>query len=120
MLQELPEKDYNIDQSKVNTKHLLKIDRLFYASPMAIFCRVSKCPQNASYIVIDGEVYGRALRTHKDVKPIFVSIGYFVSLDTSCALALKLTDKESHILIPTRLADLEIHIARENERNMIL
>ena len=77
-------------------------------------------PENAAGsftdIVIDGEVYGRALRTHKDVKPIFVSIGNFVSLDTACTLALKLTDKESHIPIPTRLADLETHIAREAER----
>lgn len=68
-------------------------------------------------IVIDGEVYGRALRTHKDVKPIFISIGNYVSLVTACALAMKLTDKESHIPIPTRLADLETHIAREAERN---
>ena len=67
-------------------------------------------------IVIDGEVYGRALRAHKDVKPIFISIGNFVSLDTACTLALKLTDKESHIPLPTRLADLETHIAREAER----
>ena len=68
-------------------------------------------------IVIDGEVYGRALRTHKDVKPIFISVGNFVSLDTACALALRLTDRESHIPIPTRLADLETHAAREAERN---
>ena len=73
-------------------------------------------PDNASGsftdIVIDGEVYGRALRTHRDVKPIFVSIGNSISLGTACALALQLTDKESHIPIPTRLADLETHIAR--------
>ncbi|MBR3668285.1 MAG: endonuclease V [Ruminococcus sp.] len=68
-------------------------------------------------IVIDGEVYGRALRTHKDVKPVFVSAGNFISLDTACDLAMKLTDKESHIPVPTRLADLETHIERENERN---
>lgn len=68
-------------------------------------------------IVIDGEVYGRALRTHKDVKPIFVSVGNFISLDTACALALKLTDQESRIPIPTRLADLETHIERAAERN---
>ena len=68
-------------------------------------------------IVIDGEVYGRALRTHKDVKPIFISIGNFVSLDTACVFAMKLTDKESHIPLPTRLADLETHIAREAERS---
>ena len=67
-------------------------------------------------IVIDDEVYGRALRTHKDVKPIFISIGNFISLDTACALALQLTDNESHIPIPTRLADLDTHIAREAER----
>lgn len=74
-------------------------------------------PQNeaGSYtdIVIDGEVYGRALRTHKDVKPIFISVGNNISLDTACSLALKLTDKESHIPIPTRFADLETHIERE-------
>lgn len=67
-------------------------------------------------IVIDGEVYGRALRTHKDVKPIFISIGNRISIDTAYALALKLTDRESHIPIPTRLADLETHIARDAER----
>ena len=64
-------------------------------------------------IVIDGETYGRALRTHKNVRPVFVSVGNFVSLDTACKLALRLTDRESHIPIPTRLADLETHVARE-------
>lgn len=68
-------------------------------------------------IVIGGEVYGRALRTHKDVKPVFVSVGNHISLDTACKLAMKLTDKESHIPVPTRLADLETHIQRENERD---
>ena len=68
-------------------------------------------------IIIDGEVYGRALRTRKNVKPIFISIGNFISLNTACTLALKLIDKDSHIPIPTRLADLETHIAREKERN---
>lgn len=68
-------------------------------------------------IVINGEVYGRALRTQKDVRPVFISVGNFVSLDTACALALQLTDKESHIPIPTRLADLETHIEREAARN---
>lgn len=68
-------------------------------------------------IVIDGEVYGRALRTHRNVKPVFVSVGNYISLDTACELALKLTDSESRIPIPTRFADLETHIAREAEKN---
>lgn len=70
-------------------------------------------------IVIGGEIYGRALRTHKNVKPVFISVGNNISLDTACELAMKLTDKESHIPLPTRLADLETHIAREAEKNIM-
>ena len=71
--------------------------------------------ENLKYtdIVIDGEVYGRALRTHKNVKPVFVSVGNNISIDTACELAMDLTAKESHIPIPTRIADLETHIERE-------
>ena len=64
-------------------------------------------------IVINNEVYGRALRTHTGVKPVFVSVGNNISIDTACKLALNLTDRESHIPIPTRYADLETHIERE-------
>ena len=71
-------------------------------------------------IVIGGEVYGRALRTQKHVKPVFISVGNYISLDTACALAMQLTDKESHIPLPTRLADLETHIEREAARNAVL
>jgi len=67
-------------------------------------------------IVIDGEVYGRVLRTHRDVRPIFVSAGNHISLETACRLALMLTDKDSHVPVPTRLADLETHVEREKER----
>ncbi len=70
-------------------------------------------------IVVDGEVRGRALRTHEGVKPVFVSAGNNITLDTATRLTLALTDKESHIPIPTRLADLETHIAREELRNGI-
>lgn len=64
-------------------------------------------------IVIDGKVYGRTLRTHDNVKPVFVSVGNNISLDTAAELTLKLTEKESHIPIPTRYADLETHVMRE-------
>ena len=63
-------------------------------------------------IVIDGEVYGRALRTHTNVKPVFVSIGNDISLDTAMNIAMSLVTEESHIPIPTRLADLETHVQR--------
>lgn len=63
-------------------------------------------------IVIDGEVYGRVLRTHSNVKPVFVSAGNNISLDTATEIAVNLTDKESRVPIPTRLADLDTHEAR--------
>lgn len=64
-------------------------------------------------IIINDEVYGRALRTHCDVKPVFVSVGNFISLDTATEITMSLVEKESHIPLPTRLADLDTHSARK-------
>ncbi|AQR96255.1 endonuclease V [Clostridium saccharoperbutylacetonicum] len=63
-------------------------------------------------IVIDGEVYGRALRTCKDVKPIFISIGNYIDLETTTRIINKLVRKDSHIPIPTRYADIATHKMR--------
>ena len=65
-----------------------------------------------SDIIINGEVYGRALRTRKNVKPIFISCGNNVDLKTSTEIVLNLINSESRLPIPTRLADLETHISR--------
>lgn len=74
-------------------------------------------PENKEFaytdIVIDGEIYGRAIRTHIDVKPIFLSVGNFITLDSSMELIISLVTKESHIPIPTRLADIESHARRK-------
>lgn len=63
-------------------------------------------------IVISNKVYGRVLRTHDNVKPVFLSAGNNISLDTATEITLNLIDKESRIPIPTRLADLDTHEAR--------
>nr|WP_266353313.1 endonuclease V [Gottschalkia acidurici] len=63
-------------------------------------------------IIIGGEVYGRAVRTLKDVKPIFVSSDNYIDLDTSYKIAMSLINRESKLPIPVRLADLETHILR--------
>ncbi|CAM4417782.1 endonuclease V [Nocardia ninae] len=44
-------------------------------------------------ITIDGEVVGSALRTRTDVKPVFVSVGHRIDLDTACAQVLALTPR---------------------------
>ena len=58
-------------------------------------------------IVVDGEVLGRALRVHKGVKPVFVSCGNWVDLDTATKMTLEMTDNESRLPIPVRKADIE-------------
>lgn len=58
-------------------------------------------------IVVDGRVYGRTLRTHQNVKPVFVSCGNWIDLDTATGMVLGLVNKESRLPIPVRLADLE-------------
>lgn len=63
-------------------------------------------------ISIEGEVYGRVLRTRKDVKPIFLSCGNYIDLVTATEIILKLIMKESRLPIPVRLADIETHIKR--------
>ncbi len=67
-------------------------------------------------IVINDEVYGRAVRTHKGVKPVFVSTGNMIDIETSMQLAMSLVNKESRIPISTRLADLMTHRVRMEQR----
>ncbi|MFF2085787.1 endonuclease V [Nocardia sp. NPDC058176] len=47
---------------------------------------------DATDVTIDGEVVGRALRTRDEVKPLFVSVGHLIDLDTACAQVLALTE----------------------------
>ncbi|MER0465235.1 endonuclease V [Bacillus cabrialesii subsp. cabrialesii] len=63
-------------------------------------------------IIIDGEVYGRALRTRRNVKPIFLSCGNNIDLESSYQITLSLLNQESRLPIPVRLADLETHVLR--------
>ena len=63
-------------------------------------------------IVYDGLVLGRAVRSRPGVKPIFVSVGNRISLETATEIALALVDKDSRIPIPTRFADILTHQKR--------
>jgi deoxyribonuclease V len=60
-------------------------------------------------LVDNEEVVGRALRTQDGVKPVFVSIGHLIDLDTACALTLRLSPRY-RLPETTRAAD---HLGRE-------
>jgi deoxyribonuclease V len=61
--------------------------------------------RGASSDLVDGdEVIGRVLRTRSGVKPVFVSVGTGVDLDTACALTLLLTPRH-RLPETTRAAD---------------
>lgn len=86
-------------------KHCFRVEGASFTEP-------PEEPGTWSDIVKDGAVLGRALRTHRGVRPVYVSVGNRVDLNTVTALALRLTDTGSHIPRPTRLADLETHALR--------
>lgn len=47
----------------------------------------------APLVAADGAVVGRALRTQDGIKPVYVSVGHRISLDTACAHALALSPR---------------------------
>jgi deoxyribonuclease V len=67
-------------------------------------------PRGARTRILDGDdEVGAALRTQPNVKPIFVSVGHLIDLDTACAQVLALAPKY-RLPETTRQAD---HLCRE-------
>ena len=64
-----------------------------------------------SPLVYKGEEVGRALRTKEKVKPVFVSVGHMVSLDTACEIAIKCCTKY-RLPEPTRRAHILVNEVR--------
>jgi len=58
----------------------------------------------AADLVDGGEVVGRCLRVQDGVKPVYVSVGHRVDLDSACALVLRLSPRY-RICEPVRRAD---------------
>jgi len=90
-------------------KSYLKIEDVDYSMP-------GNRAGDYTNIIINGEIYGRVLRTHSNVKPIFVSAGNRIDLDSSTRIILDLIDKNSYQPIPIRLADIETRELRRKLR----
>lgn len=102
--------------SLVTGKPCLGVAKTFYNYGRTGFAMPEDQVGACTDIVIDGETCGRALRTHRGSKPVFVSAGGNIDLEASCALTLRLRSPESRVPIPTRLADLETHRLRAQLR----
>lgn len=90
-------------------KTYFKIENYEYTNPEnEIFSKTD--------IVINNEIYGRVLRTQKNIKPVFLSIGNKIDIETATEIIKKLVTKESHIPLPTRFADIMTHEIRKKEK----
>lgn len=91
-------------------KNYLKIDGVNFVMPDNI---------EGAYtdIVIKNKIYGRALRSHRYVKPIFISSGNWIDINTATNIVLRLIQKDSRLPIPTRYADIETHKWRKILKN---
>lgn len=80
-------------------KNYLHIDGIHVKSPENIV--------GAYEEMTDGKtVYGRVLRTRQHVKPIYISCGNYIDLDTTTKITLQLVNQESRLPLPVRFADL--------------
>ncbi|MCD6154127.1 MAG: deoxyribonuclease V [Syntrophobacterales bacterium] len=70
---------------------------------------------NYSYLTLDGRSIGAVVRTKKKVKPIFVSQGHKISLQTAIDVALS-TCAGYRLAEPVRMAHLEVNRIRLNHR----
>jgi deoxyribonuclease V len=73
-------------------------------NPMGDYAQPGATRGDWSVLELDGEPVGRALRTRAGVKPVFVSVGHRIDLDTATDLTLRLS---GHYRLPetTRPAD---------------
>lgn len=94
-------------------KATVGIAKSYYKVGDVDFVMPANTAQAYTEIEWNGEHYGRVLRTHVNVKPIFLSVGNAIDINTATQMANRLTTRESHVPIPTRLADLMTHEKRK-------
>lgn len=87
-------------------KSYLKIENVEYSIP-------ENTVGSYNDLIINNETYGRVLRSRKDVKPIFLSCGNYIDLDTSMNIVMHFVGDKSRLPIPVQYADIETHKMRD-------
>lgn len=69
-----------------------------------------------AFLKDNGDIIGCVLRTQDQIKPVYVSVGHLISLETACEWILRLA---SSFRLPetTRMADQMVRAAIKNSRN---
>lgn len=70
-------------------------------------------------IIINGQIYGYAMKSRNNCKSIFISPGSYISFDNCIEVVKRCLNEESRIPIPTRIADLDTHLERKKLLLMI-
>ncbi|MHA6259690.1 endonuclease V [Sporosarcina sp. CAU 1771] len=65
-------------------------------------------------ILLNETIVGRVLRSRKNVKPIYISFGNYIDLESMTNITLSLLSGESRVPIPVRLADIETRRLRNH------
>lgn len=68
---------------------------------------------STNIVSASNEILGIALRTKQNCRPIFVSVGNYMSLENAKEIVMHCINSESRIPVPTRLADIETHKIRK-------
>ena len=74
---------------------------------------VEKNAPSIAPIVINNQIYGYAMRSRNNCKPIFISPGNNISFNNCIEVVKRCLNEESRIPIPTRIADLDTHSERK-------
>ncbi|WP_088005503.1 endonuclease V [Indiicoccus explosivorum] len=88
-------------------KPTVGVAKTYYKIGGTDFIAPGNKPGDFTEILIEGEIRGRALRTVPGVKPVFVSPGNWITLESATELVMRLIGTQSRLPVPIRLADLE-------------
>ena len=101
-------------------KPTIGVAKTFYKVNDTTYDPPQEQPGSVTHIVSnDGTTYGAALRTRQGTKPIFISCGNWIDLDTAISITMSLTTPDSRIPLPLRQADLATHRARKTGVNTL-
>ncbi|WP_321388937.1 endonuclease V [uncultured Enterococcus sp.] len=98
-------------------KPTIGVAKNYFTIEGAKFDEPDKKAGSFELIAVKDDVYGLVLRSREDVKPIYVSCGNWIDLETAKEIVLHFVKKDSRLPVPVRYADLATHRKRKECRD---